>query len=63
VHSSFIDFIIEHWRNGKDWGVVNKMKELNYPLLCFKTSIVNHIGRIGLHSGGAFFDTDVQFTT
>lgn len=61
-HSSFIDFAILHWLTGDhDWGVINEMNKQNMPICCTKQSIINHIGKFGLHAYGDC-DTDCHFT-
>lgn len=60
-HSSFIDDIISAWSKRVDWGVVRYMNNNNYPMLCFKKSILNHIGEKGLWSRNGRYDHDKDF--
>tara|TARA_Y100000389_G_C17447098_1_gene512306 strand:+ start:595 stop:1275 length:681 start_codon:yes stop_codon:yes gene_type:complete len=61
-HNNMIDLIMEGWQKGdNDWGVINKLKEKGYPLFCFKESIINHIGELGLFSGNWGYDVDKNF--
>ena len=61
-HSNMIDFIMEGWEKGdNDWGVIDKLKEKGFPLFCFKESIINHIGKLGLFSGNLGYDVDKKF--
>ena len=60
-HYNFIDFILNNWNNNEDWGVVNKMNKRKFPIICLKESVVNHIGKHGLHSKETKFDTDYNF--
>ena len=60
-HSSFIDEIVTSWSGRVDWGVVKYMNNNNYPMLCFKKSILNHIGEIGIWSRKGRYDHDKDF--
>jgi hypothetical protein len=60
-HNTFIDEIISAWSTRVDWGVVKYMNRKNYPMLCFKNSILNHIGENGLWSRKGRYDHDKDF--
>jgi len=60
-HKCLLENIIEWWEIGLDDNVMNKMYELNKPLCCVKPSVLNHVGTIGLHSTGTYWDTDENF--
>lgn len=63
-HISFIDNIINSWpkRPSGDWGVIRFMRKNNYPVLCLKKSVLNHIGEIGIFSKGKHsYDHDKNF--
>lgn len=60
-HTNIKQYVIDNWNVDLDWGVVNKMKVDNYPIICLNKGIVNHIGRIGNNSSNSFFDVDNNF--
>lgn len=61
-HKNFVDFIITHWFEDLDWGIIWAMKDRNMPLLCLKKSIINHIGYYGLNAQGyGLVDEDINF--
>lgn len=60
-HYNFIDEIISAWSKRVDWGVNKYMNDKNYPMLCFKKSILNHIGENGLWSKNGRYDHDKDY--
>lgn len=58
---SFLNFIINIWNKGADWGIVNKMIKLNYPILCLNKSVINHIGKYGTWSSPNDYNFDKKF--
>lgn len=61
-HKAFLKFIAECWDKGEDNAVMDKMHQNKLPLCCLKTSVVNHMGSVGLHADGNKWDTDETFT-
>lgn len=60
-HRSFKPFIVDKWNINLDWGVVHSMENYNYPLVCTKPGVVQHIGVNGLNSNERRFDRDDSF--
>lgn len=60
-HKNFKKYIIDNWKISLDWGIINKMKVDNYPLICLNKSAVNHIGTYGINSSNYRFDVDKNF--
>lgn len=48
---------------GWDWYVVERMRELNYPMLCTRPSVVQHIGKRGYYSKPRRYDRACDFTS
>lgn len=61
-HINFLHFIKKYWNINLDWSVVDNMLLNNYPLLCLKKGVINHIGKIGLYSNNDSYDYDNTFT-
>lgn len=55
------EVIIEGWTVAEDNGVCDLMEKKQLPLCCLKKSSVNHMGSIGLHSNGVYWDTDINY--
>jgi hypothetical protein len=57
-----IELIRSAWRKKEDWGVNDILFKLpNHFLCCVNSSLVNHVGEIGLHSSRGRFDSDSKF--
>jgi hypothetical protein len=61
-HKEFLGFIVDAWDKGEDNSVMNMMNIKKFPLCCIKTSVLNHMGSVGLHADGSSWDTDEKFT-
>ena len=63
---NFIETLKNGWKgykgNLEDWGIQKLISDKeNYYFCCVNKSVVNHIGKIGLHSNSEKYDTDKNF--
>ena len=60
-HKSFKSFVVSAWGINLDWGVVQLMDKYQFPIVCTRPGVVQHIGAHGLNSSGQRFDHDDMF--